>query len=86
MAEQDEAILNVNQYENDAVSYLIYLSQCSSYLLSKNWQSHVKWTGPQIHQQLPNISLICAGMGTSGTMTGLGQYFKSAKPSVVRLG
>ncbi|KAL1799473.1 hypothetical protein ACET3X_003510 [Alternaria dauci] len=69
LAEQDESILNVNQYENDA-----------------NWQSHVKWTGPQIHQQLPNISLICAGMGTSGTMTGLGQYFKSAKPSVVRLG
>ncbi|KAH6881709.1 tryptophan synthase beta subunit-like PLP-dependent enzyme [Alternaria rosae] len=69
MAEKDEAILNVNQYENDA-----------------NWQSHVKWTGPQIHQQLPNIRLMCAGMGTSGTMTGLGQYFKSAKPSVVRLG
>ncbi|KAG9193674.1 cysteine synthase [Alternaria panax] len=69
MAEKDEAILNVNQYENDA-----------------NWQSHIKWTGPQIHQQLPNISLICAGMGTSGTMTGLGQYFESAKPSVVRLG
>ncbi|CAN9227118.1 unnamed protein product [Alternaria alternata] len=32
------------------------------------------------------ISLMCAGMGTSGTMTGLGQYFKSAKPSVIRLG
>jgi len=25
-------------------------------------------------------------MGTSGTMTGLGQYFKTAKPSVFRLG
>ncbi|KAF7680090.1 hypothetical protein GT037_001741 [Alternaria burnsii] len=69
MAEQDEGILNVNQYENDA-----------------NWQSHVKWTGPQIHQQLPGISLVCAGMGTSGTMTGLGQYFKLAKSSVIRLG
>jgi cysteine synthase len=29
---------------------------------------------------------MCAGMGTSGTMTGLGQYFKQAKPSVTRLG
>jgi len=25
-------------------------------------------------------------MGTAGTMTGLGQYFKQAKPSVKRLG
>ncbi|GIZ41546.1 hypothetical protein CKM354_000484600 [Cercospora kikuchii] len=51
-----------------------------------NWQSHVRWTGPQILRQLPEITLICAGMGTSGTMTGLGTYFKQAKPSVFRLG
>ncbi|EME78712.1 uncharacterized protein MYCFIDRAFT_157466 [Pseudocercospora fijiensis CIRAD86] len=51
-----------------------------------NWQSHVKWTGPQILQQLPHISIICAGMGTSGTMTGLGTFFKRSKPSVFRLG
>ncbi|KAF7442052.1 CysK Cysteine synthase [Pyrenophora tritici-repentis] len=69
MAQEDETVLNVNQYYNDA-----------------NWESHVKWTGPQIHQQLPSIRLICAGMGTSGTMTGLGQYFKDAKPAVFRLG
>ncbi|EUC34895.1 hypothetical protein COCCADRAFT_35472 [Bipolaris zeicola 26-R-13] len=69
MAEEDESVLNLNQYENDA-----------------NWQSHVRWTGPQILEQLPNIRLICAGMGTSGTMTGLGQYFKAQDPSVFRLG
>ncbi|RGP60403.1 cysteine synthase a [Fusarium longipes] len=51
-----------------------------------NWNAHIKWTGPQIHAQLPEINLICAGMGTSGTMTGLGTYFKEAKPSVYRLG
>ncbi|USW57173.1 Putative Rhodanese-like domain, pyridoxal-phosphate dependent enzyme [Septoria linicola] len=51
-----------------------------------NWKSHVRWTGPQILKQLPEITLICAGMGTSGTMTGLGTYFKEAKPSVFRLG
>lgn len=52
----------------------------------ENWKSHVRWTGPQILQQLPEITLICAGMGTSGTITGLGTYFKTAKPSVFRLG
>ncbi|KAG4267070.1 cysteine synthase A [Fusarium proliferatum] len=51
-----------------------------------NWNAHVKWTGPQIFKQLPEINVICAGMGTSGTMTGLGTYFKDAKPTVYRLG
>lgn len=52
----------------------------------KNWKAHVRWTGPQILKQLPEINLLCAGMGTSGTMTGLGTYLKAAKPSVYRLG
>jgi cysteine synthase len=26
----------------------------------------MRWTGPQILAQLPEINLICAGMGTSG--------------------
>jgi cysteine synthase A len=51
-----------------------------------NWQAHVRWTGPQIFKQLSEINLLCAGMGTSGIMTGLGTYFKSVKPSVMRLG
>lgn len=33
----------------------------------KNWKAHIRWTGPQIIKQLPEITLICAGMGTSGT-------------------
>ena len=50
-----------------------------------NWQAHIRWTGPQIFRQLPEINVLCAGMGTSGTMTGLGTYFGNVKPSVVRL-
>lgn len=51
-----------------------------------NWQAHVRWAGPQIYKQLHEINVICAGMGTSGTMTGLGAYFGRVKPSVLRLG
>ncbi|KAL2832460.1 tryptophan synthase beta subunit-like PLP-dependent enzyme [Aspergillus cavernicola] len=58
----------------------------NQYENNNNWQSHIRWTGPQIFKQLPEINVLCAGMGTSGTMTGLGTYFKQAKPSVVRLG
>lgn len=86
MAQQDSSILNANQYENDAVSYPRKCAQEPVILTYQNWKSHVRWTGPQIHQQLPNINVVCAGMGTSGTMTGIGQYFKNMKPSVLRLG
>ncbi|KAJ6446503.1 cysteine synthase B [Purpureocillium lavendulum] len=58
----------------------------NQYENDNNWKAHVKWTGPQILRQLPEINVICAGMGTSGTMTGLGSFFKEAKPSVFRLG
>lgn len=58
----------------------------NQYENDKNWQSHIRWTGPQIYKQLPEINVLCAGMGTSGTMTGLGTYFGSVKPSVMRLG
>ncbi|KAF2092061.1 tryptophan synthase beta subunit-like PLP-dependent enzyme [Saccharata proteae CBS 121410] len=51
-----------------------------------NWNSHFRWTGPQILKQLPEINVLCAGMGTSGTMTGLGTFFNEAKPSVIKVG
>lgn len=53
---------------------------------TQNWKAHIRWTGPQLLEQLPEINIICAGMGTAGTMTGLGTYFKTVKPSVFRLG
>lgn len=47
-----------------------------------NWEAHYRWTGPQISKQLPEVNVICAGMGTSGTITGIGTFFKESKPSV----
>lgn len=83
-----DSVINPNQYENDA-----------------NWESHIRWTGPQILRQIPEINVLSVGMGTSGTVstsinkhssrqidiahdkvTGLGQYFATAKPSCFRLG
>ncbi|KAI1826116.1 tryptophan synthase beta subunit-like PLP-dependent enzyme [Xylaria intraflava] len=37
----------------------------NQYENDNNWKSHIRWTGPQILKQLPEINLICAGMGTS---------------------
>ena len=51
-----------------------------------NYGAHQRWTGPQILRQLPELSLVAAGMGTAGTMTGIGLSVKAGKPSVYRLG
>ncbi|KAL8852334.1 MAG: hypothetical protein Q9221_002830 [Calogaya cf. arnoldii] len=51
-----------------------------------NWKSHVRWTGPQIWKQLPEINLFCMGMGSTGCVTGTGMYLKAQKPSVKVLG
>lgn len=58
----------------------------NQYANDMNWKAHVRWTGPQILAQLPEINVFCCGMGTSGTMTGIGTYLKEAKPSVMRVG
>lgn len=51
-----------------------------------NWNAHRRWTGPQILKQLPTIDILCAGMGTAGTITGTATYMKETKPSVTCLG
>ncbi|QDS72599.1 hypothetical protein FKW77_001460 [Venturia effusa] len=51
-----------------------------------NWKSHVRWTGPQIFKQLPEIDIFCTTVGTGGCITGTGVYLKSQKPSVKVVG
>ncbi|KAL8643180.1 MAG: hypothetical protein Q9226_008423, partial [Calogaya cf. arnoldii] len=43
-----------------------------------NWKSHVRWKGPQIWKQLPEINLFCMGMGSTGCVRGTGLI---ARPS-----
>ncbi|KAG5641815.1 hypothetical protein DXG03_004157 [Asterophora parasitica] len=56
------------------------------YTNNENYKAHMRWTGPQIHAQLPQISVFAASMGTGGTMTGTSLYLKSVRPSVTGLG
>lgn len=35
---------------------------------------------------MPYLNIFCAGMGTSGTMTGVGLYLKDHRPEVFRVG
>ncbi|KAG8735129.1 hypothetical protein FRC10_010961 [Ceratobasidium sp. 414] len=52
----------------------------------QNSEAHMRWTGPQLLAQLPNISVFAAAVGTSGTMTGTGAFLKSKRPELVNLG
>ncbi|KAF8545335.1 tryptophan synthase beta subunit-like PLP-dependent enzyme [Trichophaea hybrida] len=51
-----------------------------------NPEAHMRWSGPQILRQLPEINVFCAGMGTTGSITGIGTYLKQKKPSVTVVG
>jgi cysteine synthase B len=59
-----------NQYENEA-----------------NVLAHFETTGPEIHRQTEGrVDYFVAGMGTTGTLMGVGKYLKSVKPAVKIVG
>jgi cystathionine beta-synthase len=60
----------VNQYENPL-----------------NAETHVQQTGPEIMAQTDgDFDVLMAGVGTGGTISGLGKYFKSVKPEIKIVG
>jgi len=59
-----------NQYDNEA-----------------NVLAHFETTGPEIYRQCDGrVDYFVAGMGTAGTLMGVGRYLKSVKPSVKVVG
>ncbi len=70
LSEHPERYFHANQYDNPA-----------------NWQAHFHTTGPEIIQQTEGtITHFVAGMGTSGTMTGVGRYLKQYNPAIRLIG
>jgi len=65
-AESPELYYYANQYNNPA-----------------NWQAHYYSTGPEILEQTEGkITHIVAGLGTSGTLTGVSQYLHHCNPEI----
>jgi cysteine synthase B len=52
------------------------------YANQANPKAHFENTGPEILRDLPNITHFVAGLGTSGTLIGVGSYLKQEKPEV----
>ncbi|MFN0027384.1 MAG: PLP-dependent cysteine synthase family protein [Acidimicrobiales bacterium] len=47
-----------------------------------NPQAHYDGTGPEILRDVPEVTHFVAGLGTSGTLLGVGTYLKEHKPGV----
>ena len=47
-----------------------------------NPATHYRTTGPEILADVPEIDAFVAGLGTGGTLMGVGRYLKEAKPGV----
>jgi cysteine synthase len=47
-----------------------------------NVTAHYETTGPEIWRDLPEVTHFVAGLGTSGTLVGVGRYLKEQNPAV----
>ncbi len=47
-----------------------------------NARAHYEGTGPEILADLPSVTHFVGGLGTTGTLMGVGRFFRSHKPEV----
>ncbi|GAA1306011.1 cysteine synthase [Planotetraspora silvatica] len=47
-----------------------------------NWRSHYESTGPEILEDLPTVTHFVAGLGTTGTLMGVGRFLREHVPGV----
>jgi cysteine synthase B len=47
-----------------------------------NALAHYEGTGPEILADLPSVTHVVAGLGTTGTLMGVGRFFREHRPSV----
>jgi cysteine synthase B len=52
------------------------------YANEANPRAHYEGTGPEILRDVPDITHFVAGLGTSGTLMGVGRYLKEHQPGV----
>ena len=76
----DGAIQVARQLANDQPERYYYANQYDN---PANWKAHYLTTGPEIAQQTSGqITHFVAGMGTSGTITGVARYMRQFNPEV----
>ena len=56
------------------------------YANDANPRAHYEGTGPEILRDVPDMTHFVAGLGTSGTLMGVGRYLKEQNPGVTVVG
>ncbi len=70
---------DIAQRLNNEIPDSFFVNQFSNHA---NSDIHFKTTGPEIYQQMDgNIDAFVAGVGSGGTVTGVGKYLKSVSPN-----
>jgi cysteine synthase B len=72
------AIRRAQQIVDDEPGY-VFLYQYGN---PANPLAHYEATGPEIWRDCPEVDVFVAGLGTSGTLMGVGRYLKEHKPEV----
>ena len=55
---------------------------CDQYKNNNNWRAHYESTAEEIMAQAPGITHFVAGVGTGGTITGVGRRLKKDNPAI----
>lgn len=75
----DEAMREVaRRHEDRPDSYFF----CNQYANDFNWRAHYDTTASEILAQAPDITHFVAGVGTGGTITGVGRRLKEHDPGI----
>jgi len=72
------AVRRAIQYADDNPDWA-FLYQ---YANEANPRAHYEGTGPEIYRDVPDITHFVAGLGTSGTLMGVGTYLKEQDPAI----
>ncbi len=76
----DGAILVARQMAEEQPDRYYYANQYDN---SANWLAHYNATGPEIREQTQGtVTHFVAGMGTSGTLTGVARYLREYNPEI----
>ncbi|MCC6728545.1 MAG: cysteine synthase family protein [Chthonomonadales bacterium] len=76
----DGAILRAREIYAEAPERYFYPDQYSN---PANWRAHFETTGPEIWEQTgAELTHFVAGLGTSGTMMGVGRFLRERAPRV----
>ncbi len=75
----DEAMREVKRrYEADPDRYFF----CNQYANDHNWIAHYETTATEILSQMQDLTHFVAGVGTGGTITGVGRRLKEHDPDI----